>query len=140
MIINFAIDHCCPPHRWCRAIQIWIEKKPGFPKIDRLRIIQLLEADLNLFLKIIWARRMVWHAEDTKSLDNIPQYGSQPHKTPHSALFLKVVSYDYIRYLKLNAAVFNNGAKGCYDRIIPTFGMAACRRVGMPLNTITFSF
>ena len=79
---------------------------------------------------------MVWHAEDTKSLEGIPQYGSRPNKTPHSALFLKVISYDYIRYLKLNAAVFNNDAKGCSDRIIPTFGMAACQRVGMPLNAI----
>ena len=136
LIITFALQHCCPPHRWCRALQIWIEKKPGFPKLDRLRIIQLLEADFNIVLRIIWGRRMVWHAEDNNALEHIPQYGSRPHKTPHSALYLKVLSYDYLRHTRTNAAVFNNDAKGCYDRIIPSFGMASCRRVGLPSNAI----
>ena len=82
---------------------------------------------------------MVWQAEDTNMLDNIPQYGTRPHKTPHSALYLKVLSYDYIRYMKKTSAVFNNDAKGCYDRIIPSFGMAACRRAGLPLPPSTSS-
>ena len=38
--------------------------------------------------------------------------------------------------MKKTSAVFNNDAKGCYDRIIPSFGMAACRRVGLPSNVI----
>ena len=79
---------------------------------------------------------MVWQAEDNRVLEHIPQYGSRPNKTPHSALFLKVLSYDYIRYTRTTSAVFNNDAKGCYDRIIPSFGMAACRRVGLPIEAI----
>ena len=81
---------------------------------------------------------MVWHAEDTGLLQNTPNYGSRPHKSAHSALLLKCLSYDYIRYLKLDAAVFNNDAKGCYDRIIPTFGMASCMRAGLPEAAVLF--
>jgi hypothetical protein len=34
-----------------------LEKDKGDPKIDRLRIICLYEADYNIFLKIMWAQK-----------------------------------------------------------------------------------
>ena len=40
-----------------------LEKDNGSPKLHRLRVIHLLEADLNLLIKIIIARRFVWHGE-----------------------------------------------------------------------------
>jgi len=135
-IANFALEFSLPPTRWCRALQIWLEKDPGEPKINRLRIIQLLEADFNMVLKIVWGRRMVWHAEDSHALDRVPQFGTRPGKSPQDALLLKVLSYDYIRYRREESAVFNNDAKGCYDRIIPCYGMACSRRLGVPLPAI----
>ena len=78
LIIAFAIDFCHPHSRWCRALQIWLEKDPGSPRIHRLCIIQLLEADFNLLLKIIWGRRMVWHASQYHAFNNVPQFGSRP--------------------------------------------------------------
>jgi hypothetical protein len=44
-----------PFERWKSEVEIMLEKEPGDPKIDRLRIICLYEADYNLFLKIMWA-------------------------------------------------------------------------------------
>jgi hypothetical protein len=41
-----------------------IEKIPGCPKINKLRVIHLYEADYNIILKIIWARKLVWHVHD----------------------------------------------------------------------------
>jgi hypothetical protein len=38
------------PERWREAMDIMLEKIPGVPRINRLRIIQLLEADLNQVL------------------------------------------------------------------------------------------
>ena len=115
LVFAFAIEFCCPPTRWCRALQVWLEKDPGSPKIHRLRIIQLLEADFNLLLKIIWGRRMVWHATQYHAFQNVPQFGSRPWHSCQSALLLKVLSYDYIRYHRLTAAILNNNAKGCYN-------------------------
>jgi hypothetical protein len=50
--------------RWQTSITSMIEKVPGCPKINKLRVIHLYEADYNLLLKIIWAQRLVWNAHD----------------------------------------------------------------------------
>jgi hypothetical protein len=44
---------------------------------------------------------------------------------------------DLIRQLKINSArMMDNDATGCYDCIIVSLGMIACRRLGMPLSAI----
>jgi hypothetical protein len=42
-----------------QSITTMIEKIPGTPKINKLRVIHLYKADYNLLLKIIWAKRLV---------------------------------------------------------------------------------
>jgi hypothetical protein len=64
-------------NRWCNAVNIMIEKDQGRPKITRLRIIHLFEADLNFFLKIQWGSRLVRHA-DNHNLLHTGQHGSVP--------------------------------------------------------------
>jgi hypothetical protein len=54
-----------------------IEKVPGNPKINKFQVIHLYEADYNLLLKVIWARRLVWHAHDHDRI-NEGQVGSRP--------------------------------------------------------------
>jgi hypothetical protein len=54
-----------------------IEKIPGRPKINKLRVIHLYEADYNIILKIIWARKLVWHVHDNNQI-NEGQAGSRP--------------------------------------------------------------
>jgi hypothetical protein len=44
--------------RWKYAIQAMLEKLPGWPWIEKLRIIQLIEVDLNATAKILVARRL----------------------------------------------------------------------------------
>jgi hypothetical protein len=52
------------------------------------------------------------------------------------ALFLSRLEKDLIRQTKANSAHMDNDATGCYDRIITSLGMIACRRLGMPVNAI----
>jgi hypothetical protein len=54
--------------RWQNSITTMIEKIPGCPRINKLRVIHLFQADYNLPLKIIWARRLVWNAHDAGQL------------------------------------------------------------------------
>jgi hypothetical protein len=48
MSIPLAEGFC--PERWRQEIEIMLEKIPGVPRINKLRIIQLLEEDLNQVL------------------------------------------------------------------------------------------
>jgi hypothetical protein len=45
-------QHCCRPYNWWKTeMEVMLEKDKGDPKIDRLHIICLYEADYNIFLK-----------------------------------------------------------------------------------------
>jgi hypothetical protein len=61
------------PSRWCRAISVMIEKDAGNPNINRLRIIHLFEADYTLFLKIIWASRLVRRGKEANQFGEAQQ-------------------------------------------------------------------
>jgi hypothetical protein len=50
------------------------------------------------------------------------------------ALFLARMEKDLIRQTKANSAHMDNDATGCYDRIVTSVGMLACRRLGMPMH------
>jgi hypothetical protein len=98
-------------------------------------VIHLFEADYNLFLKIIYGRQMVKNGECNNAM-NDQQYGSRPRHMTINALLLARCEKDLIRQLKMNSAHMNNDATGCYDCIIVSLGMIACRRLGMPSSAI----
>ncbi|KAI2505456.1 hypothetical protein MHU86_8979 [Fragilaria crotonensis] len=121
--------------RWCNAVNILIEKDPGQPKITRLRIIHLFEADFNFFLKLIWGSRLVKRAVSMKLL-NDGQHGSIPQRKATDPIMLTQLTTDLCRVLKHNLARFDNDASACYDRIIVALGMLAARRCGMPETAV----
>jgi hypothetical protein len=46
------------PDIWKQAVDVMLEKVPGISRSDNVRIIQMLEADLNQFLRISFARNI----------------------------------------------------------------------------------
>ena len=115
--LNIAIERGIAIPRWSNATNILIEKDPGTPNINRLRIIHLFEADLNFFLKLQWGHRLVRHA-DSLHLLNDGQHGSRPGRTAMDPIMLIQLTTDLSRLLKTNLARFDNDASACYDRII----------------------
>lgn len=59
LFLQIALKHGIAIPRWCKATNVMIEKDPGRPKINRLRIIHLFEADFNFILKLMWGHRLV---------------------------------------------------------------------------------
>ena len=134
-MLNIPIQLGFAPDRWTHSVTPMIEKDEGKPYLTRLRIIHLFEADYNLFLKILFGRRLVSNGEQYNAL-NDQQHGSRPRRMTMDALFLSRLEKDLIRQTKTNAAHMDNDATGCYDRIIVSLGMIACRRLGMPSSAI----
>jgi hypothetical protein len=58
-LLRYATSHGVSLRRWRKVVTSMIEKEPGNPRIHRLRVIHLYEADYNLLLGIFWARKLV---------------------------------------------------------------------------------
>ena len=112
-----------------------IEKDVGRPKINRLRIIHLFEADYNLFLKIMWGSCLVRRATSLDLLHD-GQHGSVPGRQTMDPIMLNQLTSDLCRIMKTNYARFDNDALACFDRIIVALGMLAARRCGMPVEAV----
>ena len=130
-IVNFARRFTSPPSRWFNAIQLRLEKIPGEPYIDKLRMIVLMEFDMNLQFGLTIGRQMVWQAEETGQYDGIPQY-SGPGKSATSAALLKRTTCDIARQYKQDLIGLNNDQAHCYDRLIPAVGGLSIRKYGVP--------
>eukprot|EP00957_Ditylum_brightwellii_P017544 1321630-Ditylum_brightwellii.AAC.1 len=91
-----------------------LEKDIGSPKITRLRIIVIVEGDMNAIMKVIWNRRLVPAAEKAGMLSPV-QFGNRKGQTALDALLLKVVTIDCLQLFQLNSVILNNDATACYD-------------------------
>jgi hypothetical protein len=114
-----------------KETEVMLKKDAGDPKIDRLRIICLYEADYNLFLKIMWAHRMVSTAEKHNLFDDA-QSGGRPRRTSNDVALRKMLIYTHSRITRTNFAAMDLDAKSCFDRIMASFGMLCSRYFGMP--------
>ena len=54
---NIVIKHNHYPKRWLKAVDVMIEKGKG-PRIDKLRTLEMIEADLQLAMRIFLGTRM----------------------------------------------------------------------------------
>jgi hypothetical protein len=133
--MNIAIETGISIPRWSQAVNVLIEKDKGRPRINRLRIVHLFEADFNFFLKLQWGHRLVRRALSLDILHN-GQHGSIPGRMALDPIMLTQLSSDLCRVLKHDYARFDNDASSCYDRIIVGLGMLAARKCGMPSHAI----
>jgi hypothetical protein len=61
--------------RWRHTVDIMLEKIPGIARTNKLRIIQLLEADLNQFLRAAFERNITKLAQNHEGVISEHQYG-----------------------------------------------------------------
>ena len=135
MILPFRLAYV--PLRWATTVQILLEKDPGSPWTDRLRIIELFDSQLNAGLQILIGKRMIANALK-RDLIHPSTYGSVPNRTAQDAAMEKQMSLDLMRINKSTGAIFDCDAKGCYDRIIAALLPVTCRRLGVPVNVSIF--
>jgi hypothetical protein len=129
-LANFCFRWGITMRRWEKVIQPQLPKDNGTPRITRIRRITLIEADLNMCLSELFGRRLMDNAETHKLL-HPHQYGSRKGKMSISAVLLKRISYDQIRQNRMDAIVFDNDARACYDRMIPSQSAIISRQADM---------
>jgi hypothetical protein len=130
-IMNAATLSGTPLDRWTDVDSTMLAKSTGKPRIDKLGVIHLYEADYNGFLKTVWPHRAVRHATKKKRL-NYAQGGGQKGRQANHIVLQKDLKYHYARLRKHNFATMDNDAKACYDRIIMLLATIISGHFGIP--------
>jgi hypothetical protein len=55
-LINKGVTYGFVLKRWHKVLQVMLCKKPGNYNIDKLCVIQLIEADLNMYFRLVWGK------------------------------------------------------------------------------------
>jgi hypothetical protein len=112
-----------------------LEKILGVIRTNKLRIIQVLEADLNQVLRSAFARNISKLAQDKDGIISEHQYG-RSHRTCISPILNKLLTIQILIQKKTNGIMFDNDAKGCYDRSISGIALLSIRRLGYSKNLV----
>lgn len=127
----FNVGYTLP--RWAKVNTCMIEKLPGNPRINKLRVIHLYEADYNAFNKMIWQRGIVWEAHKNGEL-NTGQSGSRPNRPSIETVMSKGQKFMFSNLSRTPMATMDNDAKSCYDRIVATLALLVSHKFGVPEN------
>jgi hypothetical protein len=129
-IASLAIRKGIILERWLNVTNVMIEKVPGKPLLNKLRVIHLFEADFNLCLRILWGMRLMRQAERRKALGE-QQFGSRKGKSSEEVVLYKALTYELWNLTRTDGGTFDNDAKACYDRVIPNMTSICAQRLGM---------
>ena len=118
------------PTRWQKTVNLMLEKIPGKPFLNKIRIIHILEADMNAFFGQQWCRDLQGLAERHNLLGE-EQWGSRKGRSAPEVALIKALTYEIIHLTKTDGATFDNDAKACFDRIVRNVMMLVSRKLGM---------
>ena len=136
-IVDIAFITHSPLPRWQHVTQLMLEKGRG-PAKENLRVIQLLEADLNWLLRFLWGKKLDRHAAQD-GVYNEAQFAS-PGKLCRSAILNKVLFFDILRQNRHYGALIDNDATAAFDRVLPALCVVTCKQLGMPISAQRFFF
>jgi S-ribosylhomocysteine lyase LuxS involved in autoinducer biosynthesis len=86
-----------------------LEKVPGISRSDKLRIIQLLEAEVNQVLRIAFARNITRLAKEHEGIISEHQY-RRAHKMCMTTVLNKLLTIQLLIQKKVEGIVFDNNA------------------------------
>jgi hypothetical protein len=132
--INHAATRGSPLLRWSNGVTVLLEKVAGTRRIEKLRAICLLEADFNWWLKVIFARRMMYRMKEKGAIPL--EQGAVKGKTTTSTTLIKQLYFDQANILHENCALASTDAANCYDAVNHAAASIALHAVGVPRELI----
>jgi hypothetical protein len=129
-LMNMAIKHSYTYQRWKTIHNFFIEKIPGRPLINKLRVIHIYEADWNYILKYFVSHQLHSRAcrEETVREE---QTGGRAGKSAAYSATAAVITNEIICLQKLNCVTIFNDAAACFDRIIENISNLTLMREGL---------
>ena len=133
IVISLPFLYGFTHERWNRSTHHMLEKIPNYPLLDKLRIIQLVEADFNIYQKIKIGRAFMNHLEDNSLLPN-ELYGGRKHRSTSEPIQIQRTIFDITRQQKTPLISITVDAEACYDRMVPNYGAIAMTALGLHPN------
>ena len=137
-IAQLAIWAAAPLPRWGQCILTMLEKPGKGPYLEKLRIIQLVESDLNFVLGLIWGKRLGKKVVLDKSIE-ATQFATRG-KLCNSAALTTCLFNDIHRQTRDPAATAMLDAKACFDRNLPALSIPVSQKFGIPQDAALFLF
>jgi len=116
--------------RWSKSHHVLLPKTNP-PLLNKLRNIQILEADYNSYFKCKINHQLLKHKSTAKILQN-QMYGGIQQRSSHLAIINQLLINDYIISTKSSAYITKYDAANCFDRMIPNLTSIALTRLGSP--------
>lgn len=116
IIINVTITTGIPLTRRLSSTIVMIEKIPATPRINKLRIVNIYEANYNLLLKYFWPNKASKHASVTNTLDE-NQWEYIPNRSVDTVTLVDGFIMETHRFTNRHLFKFQNYAKSSFDRI-----------------------
>jgi hypothetical protein len=135
-LIQIALLASVPLRRWTTVHNIFIRKDSDNIKINRLRVIHKLDAELNLIRREFVTRRIMKNMEKHNKMAN-EQYGGRSGRCAIDVVLLKEFTIGIFHLKRCNAAIIDCDAKACYDRILPALIALVYFQAGLALHICT---
>jgi hypothetical protein len=95
-LMILAVKHCHTYKRWQIVHNILIEKIPGLPLINKLRVIHIYEADWSLIQRYYVAHKLTTTATKEETTTT-KQAGGRPGRSSIELAINRVITYETIR-------------------------------------------
>ena len=132
--MNTILNSGIHPSRWGVALQVMLEKIAGVCLVDKLRSIQLYEADYNWFNKFIFNDGALRALETAHGLPE--EHFSHRGSTAEDACFDKTLTVDISRQSRMPMALISVDAAQCYDRVNHNMMALVWLALQVPINAI----
>lgn len=138
MLMTIPLAAGFSPTQYKKMTAVLLEKKKGDFRIEKLRIILLLDAMYSATLRIL-AKWVSGNAEATKRLAP-EQSGSRKNMDAKAQAINLRLTMDLAILYKRPVAVICNDLQSCYDRMVHAFVGVALQSYGVPKSVINMKF
>jgi hypothetical protein len=104
-----------PPESWSIGLQVMLEKIAGVCLVEKLRAIQLYEADFNCYNQFVFGRQAMNKLSESGYIPE--ELFSQKGSTAEDAKFDKTLMADLSRQARHPMTIVSADAAYCYDRV-----------------------
>lgn len=107
-----------------------LEKKPGFPHVDRLRSIQLLDPEYNVLLKMKIIHQTMRRAQP-QLIIGPDMYCGRQNIEAHDSLMEQTLTYDLHSQIRKSGSLINLDSRKCFDNIYHKFSKISLQRLNI---------